>query len=418
VTQAGADKPALERDDAGRVEATLPPGAYDVRVERPADGLVSEQRGVVVRAKASKTVTLALSFPLEATVRPESERGVAGVMARIRWTGPDRRGDFLSIAKKGAGDAEHEAYAYARLGDPLEIRLPVEPGDYEVRYVLGRPLRVLARADLRVDAAEATLDAPETAVAGVELEVGFTGPPAGASDFVTITKPGADASAYGQYAYTRAGSPATLRMPLEPGDYEIRFVQAGRKVLARRPIAVTGAAASLDAKPTAVAGETVDVAFTGPEAGAGDFVTVTASGAPESAYKSYAYARNGSPGRVRMPLEPGSYELRYVQGGKKVLARRPIEVAPAVATLQAPDAAPAGALVAVAFTGPPPASGDYVALAEPGSDDAKYVTYAYTRNGSPAELRIPKRAGPYELRFVQAGKVVLARRTIEATAAD
>jgi Ca-activated chloride channel family protein len=43
----------------------------------------------------------------------------------------------------------------------------------------------------------------------------------------------------------------------------------------------------------------------------------------------YAYARNGSPATIRMLEEPGQYELRFVQGNERVLARRPIAVTPA-----------------------------------------------------------------------------------------
>jgi Ca-activated chloride channel family protein len=43
---------------------------------------------------------------------------------------------------------------------------------------------------------------------------------------------------------------------------------------------------------------------------------------------NYAYASRGSPVTLRMPKEPGDYELRYIQGNKKLLARRPIKVVP------------------------------------------------------------------------------------------
>ena len=64
----------------------------------------------------------------------------------------------------------------------------------------------------------------------------------------------------------------------------------------------------------------------GPEPASGDWITVTTPDAPESKYNDYAYTKQGSPATIRMPLEPGEYELRFVQGNKKVIARQAITV--------------------------------------------------------------------------------------------
>jgi Ca-activated chloride channel family protein len=117
-------------------------------------------------------------------------------------------------------------------------------------------------------------------------------------------------------------------MPLEAGTYEIRFVQSNTKVLARQTIAVTAAAATLSAPASAKAGSTVAVAFTGPPAGSGDYITVTEVGAPDAKYMDYAYSKVGSPAQIKMPAAPGDYELRFIHGNKYVLARRPIKVTP------------------------------------------------------------------------------------------
>ncbi|MEQ8179231.1 MAG: hypothetical protein RIA10_12950 [Amphiplicatus sp.] len=127
----------------------------------------------------------------------------------------------------------------------------------------------------------------------------------------------------------------------------------------------------------------------------------------------YAYVSRGSPAKVRMPLDAGQYELRYIQGGKKVIARQAIAVTAATATLSAPAEVKAGASFSVAFTGPPAGSGDYVTIAEAGAPDTKYLSYFYTSRGSPAELKAPEAAGDYELRFVQASKKVLARKPVK-----
>jgi Ca-activated chloride channel family protein len=114
-------------------------------------------------------------------------------------------------------------------------------------------------------------------------------------------------------------------MPVDAGSYEIRYVMYGGRILATSAIEVTAASASLDAPASGKAGAPVSVAWAGPNA-AGDFITITKSNAEEYAYLSYANARDGSPARLQLPAEPGAYEFRYVLLGKKVIARRRIEV--------------------------------------------------------------------------------------------
>ena len=69
--------------------------------------------------------------------------------------------------------------------------MPVEPGEYEIRYMLGQPIRTLASVDITATPAEATLAAPDEAITGQEIKVEFTGPPAGSGDWITIVAPDA-----------------------------------------------------------------------------------------------------------------------------------------------------------------------------------------------------------------------------------
>lgn len=410
VPSAGGD-PALAEADAGVVETTVAPGGYDVYVERPSDGLKGEAKGVVVQPNAQKTVTIALTFPVEATIRLEPEgAAVAGTNIKVHWTGPNRQGDYIQIAEKG-GEG-YKTYNYVNRGNPVELRMPVEPGDYEVSYMLGRPLRKLATAPITATPATATLSAPDTAIAGETVKVDFTGPAAGPSDWITVVKPDAPDNKYLDYYYTTRESPATLRMPLEAGDYELRFVQGGKSVLARRAITVTAALATLDAPDKAGAGETVKIAFTGPPAGSGDWITVVEPSAPDNKYTDYFYITRGNPGELRMPLEPGEYELRYVQGGSKVLVRRMITVETVPASLSGPSEAIAGETIKIEFSGPAAGASDWITITEPDAEENKYLDYYYATRGSPAEIRTPFDGGAYELRYVQAGKKVIARQPI------
>lgn len=418
VTPRLGGDPVVQEANAGVLDIEVAPGAYDISVERPSDGLKGVQEQVVIRENTWKTVTIALSFPVEATVLADPGGAVmAGTNILVHWTGPDRQGDYVTIVEKGADNGRYGTYSYTKQGDPAELRMPVEPGDYEVRYMLGRPIRTLASIDITATPAEATLTAQDAAIAGEEISVEFTGPPAGSGDWITIVAPDADDKAYKDYHYTKQGSPGDLRMPLEPGEYELRFVQGNKKVLARKSITVTAAVAAVSGPETAVAGEEVAVEFTGPEPASGDWITVTKPGADPKKYNDYHYTKQGSPATVRMPLEAGEYELRFVQGNKKVIARQPISVTAATATLSAKDTAVAGETVSVDFTGPKPASGDWITVIAPDAPENKYGDYAYTKQGSPAKIRMPLDAGEYEIRFVQNNKKVIERRPITVAAA-
>ncbi|MCW5772781.1 MAG: hypothetical protein KIT16_14145 [Rhodospirillaceae bacterium] len=125
-----------------------------------------------------------------------------------------------------------------RDGSPLKLRVPVEPGRYEIRYVNERDHKVLGRRSLTVVLATATLVAPAAVKAKSEFEVTWTGPN-GPSDYVTIVPVGAEPGVYTNYFYTRDGSTGRLTAPEKPGRYELRYViEAGPRVIGRRPITV------------------------------------------------------------------------------------------------------------------------------------------------------------------------------------
>ncbi len=383
------------------LELPASPGAYELRYVQNQDRTVLARRPIEVTQIAA---TIAA---------PPSAK--AGEELDVGWTGPDYRNDYISIAKLGDDDGKYVNYSYTREGSPLKLLMPVEPGDYEIRYVLNQDRTVLARHQISVGAVGATLEAPPTAAAGEELSVGWSGPDY-RNDYISVAKLGDDDSKYINYSYTREGSPLKLLMPVEPGDYEIRYVvNQDRTVLARQQITVTAVGATLEAPPTAKAGETIKVAWSGPDYQR-DFIAVSEVGAKDSSYVNYAYAREGSPLDLLMPAEPGDYEIRYVVNqDKTVLARQPIKVEAVGATLEVPPNAPAGATIEVTWSGPDYKS-DFISIAEVGAKDSAYVNYSYTRQGKTLDLLMPALPGTYEVRYILSqGKTALARQTIEVT---
>ena len=165
---------------------------------------------------------------------------------------------------------------------------------------------------ISLSASKYSLDAPASAVAGSKLSVKWTGPN-NKGDYVTIVKKGDPIGTYTQYFYTRDGNPGALQTPLVPGDYELRYSTEGvspNPTLSSRPLKLTGASYKLEAPSSGQRGGKVQVKWTGPN-NPGDYITIVKKGAPVGTYNAYIYTRDGNPGSLPLPDEPGQYELRY-----------------------------------------------------------------------------------------------------------
>lgn len=370
------------------------PGNYEVRYV--------DAGNVKVLAMAEIVLVVAVELDAPPTAPVGSE-------IRVNWVGPDNKNDFITVVPVGTEEGQYENYAYTRKGNPAEVRMPDQEGQYEIRYLSGVSRKTLASLPITATGVEVTMEAPPAAAAGSELKVAWVGPD-NKNDFITIVESDAEESQYQNYTYTRKGNPAKVRMPDEAGQYELRYLAGqSRATLARLPITVTEVTASLEAPPIAPAGSELSIVWTGPD-NKNDYVAVVPPGADEGKHLKYAYTRKGSPAKVQMPDEAGQYELRYVSGqSKATLASVPISITAVTASLEAPPSASAGAEISITWTGPDNKN-DYISIAKAGSPDNKYIAYSYTRKGSPTRLKAPKEAGEYEIRYVMGqSKRVLAR---------
>ncbi len=251
---------------------------------------------------------------------------VAGAFFKVTWDGPDNRSDFITIVPVGTEEGKSGNYNYTRKGSPLEVRAPDESGAYELRDLTGQERQTLARLPVTVTEAVASLEAAPTAGAGAFIKVTWDGPD-NKNDFVTIVSVGTEEGKYGNYEYTRKGSPLKVRAPDEPGAYELRSLAGqSRQTLASLPITVSAVSATLDAVPTVTAGTSVKITWDGPD-NKNDFITIVPVGTEDGQYGNYNYTRKGSPLDLKVPEEPGAYELRYVTGqSRTTLASLPITV--------------------------------------------------------------------------------------------
>ena len=298
----------------GTLRAPDAPGSYEVRYH-------SAGRGYPVRGSSPLEV-------VDTTATLTSPQSVdSGSEVEISWTGPAHRQDFISIDPLDGNDRKYGKYAYPKK-NPVVIRAPEEPGKYRIRYHLGQSYRVIGQTELTVASVSAKLEAPPQVHAGGELTVSWQGPD-NQGDYISIDPPGSPDREYLRYQYTKSGSPVVIRIPDEPGHYEVRYHQGQqRTVLARIPLEILANQATVSGPASIAGGAEFEANFTGP-GNQGDYLTIVPADAQAHEYLSFYYTKYDSPGTLEAPLEPGSYELRYLTGSSRnILARAAIEVTP------------------------------------------------------------------------------------------
>jgi len=374
------------------------PGSYEARY------VSGPERSVLARAPFTVTV---------AAVTLDAPDAVdAGARFQVSWVGPDDHRDYVTIVQAGAAQGEYGNYTRTERGNPLTVRAPDQPGQYELRYNTGQSGETLAAVPIVVRETTASLDAPEAVDAGADVQVTWTGPD-NDRDYVTIVEAGAAQGEYGNYTRTERGNPLTVRAPDEPGQYELRYNtgQSG-ETLAAVPIVVRETTASLDAPEAVDAGADVQVAWTGPD-NQRDYITIVEAGAAQGEYGNYTRTERGNPLTIRAPDEPGQYELRYNTGQSgETLAAVPVTVREVTATVQAPPIIAAGTEFSVRWTGPDHHR-DYITIVEADAGAGEYGNYTRTDRGNPLTLAAPESPGAYEIRYNtgQSGRT-LARQPV------
>jgi len=300
------------RGNPAVLTAPSDPGNYEVRYVMANDNTVLARVAIVIE-KAEAQV----EAPASANVASEFE---------VKWQGPDAKGDYISIALPADDGGKYKAYTYTKSGNPLKLKAPSDPGQYEVRYILGQGNKILAKIPISIQAVTASVEAPATAPAGSTLEVSWQGPSED-GDYISIATQGSAPASYKHYTYTNAGSPLKLQAPSDPGQYEVRYILGqGNKLLAKASITLTAVSATVTAPAEVAAKSKLEASWTGPGYD-GDYVTIVEANAKDDQYKSYFYANTGPSGELTAPDKPGAYEVRYVMGqGHKVIGRSKITV--------------------------------------------------------------------------------------------
>lgn len=473
VLPAAGGEPVFVQTGGGFGRTTILPGDYTATATwhgwRP-DGQVQIKTGSVdfsVNSAQPKVITVPVDLELPVTLE-SPETTPEGVPFSVSWSGPDALGAFINVNSVEDSPRERiygqaaararDAYAAAARKDNPDVNLdtdgdgdfdqddlataeiggPSMAGDYEVRYVLDKPRVVLARVPLEVTDSPYALQAPEDVPVSSLFDVKWSGPLT-AGDFLTITPKGMQKAFANGYTakLSKDADTGTLRAPPEPGEYEVRYVLANGYTLypgmqhvvqATVPITVSAVSASVSGPAEAVGGSTVTLDVTKPPSGwEDDVIYVIPAGSSKINRDSWTRLkqRDGSaadPVTIQMPNLPGEYEYAYfLFPGTKVLARAPVKVTLAHATLDAPETGKMGEPFQVSYTGPA-YKGDRIVITRADTPDSKmwsvtprYGFFASDNQGTGTVRADAFRGGPgeYEVRYVTGLQhIVLARDPI------
>ncbi|KIN61125.1 Von Willebrand factor type A domain protein [Sulfitobacter noctilucae] len=363
--QATFDVAALEADQGQRIEVVFPEPAPDP-AEVSFRAVIGTENGALIETPVFWTIT----SETEGTIIDEE---MVNPLATLLAQGSHTVTAYWAEQEKAS-----EPRQFIVTADPREITVVFEP-----------------------PAITASIGAPASAVVGSTIEVVWNGP-ASADDYIGIGKAGAGGSAqWRNFAPVAEGSPLSLLVPPEPGQYHISYFDAAtRSVLGFVPIEVTPAQITLNAPSEVSVSEMFEVSWTGPDY-AGDFLGIGPVGSSGSAqWKNFTPTAEGNPLQLRAPSQPGDYLIKYFLDQENWPA---MEVAITVTEPQVSVTAPAEAdvsqMIEVAWTGPD-TPGDFIGIGLVGkSGSAQWLNYTPTANGNPLQLMTPSKPGDYMIKY-------------------
>lgn len=295
---------------------------------------LAENTGGVYR-DAADAVSLSAALTQVATSneeRPPARATVSGPATAqagreidIHWQGPGEEGDWVGTIAGGAEDfasrigIEH--------GNPAPMPTPSKAGHYDIVYVRYETGEVLARQRIEITPMRASVSAPATGTTGGSVMVNWQGRGT-KKDFIGIapTTEGFPATSF--YFETNGPERQALRLPSQPGDYEIVYIATTDpwEVLDRTPITLSDPDLKLKAQPTVSSGKEFAVLWTGITPNPADYIALAIPDEPLPHVVTYAHT-DSQLIWLTAPAEPGQYELRYFYAeGDRIVAMRPITI--------------------------------------------------------------------------------------------
>ncbi len=243
----GWTKPVAKTEGKVTLLSPAVPGQYEIRYVLA--------NGYTLYPGMQAAVQTSIPIEVEAVTAqvsgPASATGGSTIEVSVEKPG-GWQDDFVSVIEPGAEkynrDSWDRLFHRGEARDPVTIQVPNVPGEYELVYVLEPGGRIMHRQPLTINLADASVDAPDSVVAGSDFTVDFQGP-AYKGDRVVVAPAGTADSKMWSYtprygfivkAGAASGTVKAFAIAAGPGEYEVRYVTGLQHVvLARDKFTVT-----------------------------------------------------------------------------------------------------------------------------------------------------------------------------------
>lgn len=407
----GQEYPLAPGDES--LQAQVPPGPYSLVVADEAGNPVEQRDGLILTAGAEVVRNLEVAQSPAPVLELEGGPLTAGDPLEARFTGAPEGRHFMELVPAAAPAAWLARAPVQGVSGTAHLRLPPEPLALQLRLVheLGDGLlEVIATRPVEVRSAKAELDPARPVPPGGTVIVTWRGP-AQTDDQIVIAAANAGPLEHLAAAPAAGEGTVTLAAPDKEGSFQLRYVSGvSGQVLAQTELKVAAPEIELVVPERVQAGREFTITVT-PSPPAEGQLALARSGAPPTEYVMWRPAAATT--AMVAPLEPGGYEVRYLDSsGENIVARTAVEVVAVPIRLEAPEKVAAGSRFKVTWTGPD-GPGDFIAIAPAGSGRRRHLDWAYTSQGSPADLAAPFQPGTYEVRYVSGdGLTVRAQRSL------
>ncbi len=267
-------------------------------------------------------------------------------------------------------------------------------------------------------APQVAVDAPDTAIAGSNIDVTWT-PTVAEADYINIVPVGTDANVFGTYARIGNATEVTLMAPGDEGIYEVRYLHNQTKdVLGQDSIEVAEATVDLTAPDSVETGARFGVSWM-PTINVADYVAIVPAGSDPGTFGNYQRIGANTELALTAQADPGLYEVRYILNvDKRTVATRQIEVTSPQVTLQVPGSTLTGSNFDVAWSAAV-SQQDYINIVPMGAAEGEFGNYIVVRDTNKGVLKAPAETGMYEVRYVlREGARTLASELIEVEAPE
>jgi subtilisin family serine protease len=366
----------------------------------------------------SGPLTFTIAPPPSITVSTTTAQTGTNVTATLTG-GLGGVGDWLALAPAAAGNTTYVQYIFVGAGTfdrTWTVAMPATSGTYEFRLFLDggytraatSPVVTVVPGPNPVPALT-SLSPSTMLVGGGAFSLVVKGNGFASSSVVRWN--GADrATTYVNSSELRAAITAADVASAGTSQVTVFSPAPGGGTSSALPFSVAPSSASLAVSSTSTTtGSTVTVTLTNGFGGAGDWLAIAYSSAPNGSYVSYFYVGAGVTDKswtVPMPQSPGTYEFRLFLNNSFVRAATspPISVTPGVPPkldVSTTAAAP-GTPVTVTLTNGFGGAGDWLALAATSATNTQYIQYVYVGSGVTTKtwtVNMPTTPGTYEFRL-------------------